>query len=105
MLRIFGPSPDGTGHDLFALARRAKRARKLPKILLDCGKEDFLLKDNRAFVKGLRAAQIPHAYHEYPGSHNWDYWDAHIRQALAFHMENLSGKRSENSAIRPGQRQ
>ena len=91
MLRIYGPSPGGTDHDLLTLAKRAKTARKLPKILLDCGKEDFLLKDNRAFVKELRAAKIPHSYHEYPGGHNWDYWDTHIRQALAFHGKNLSG--------------
>ena len=93
MLRIFGSSPDGTDHDLLALARRAKSAKKLPKILIDCGKDDSLLKDNRAFSKELRAAKIPHAYHEYPGGHNWDYWDTHIRQALAFHVKNLSGKR------------
>ena len=92
-LRIFGPSPDGTDHDLLTLARRAKSARKLPKILLDCGQDDSLIKDNRAFSKDLRAAKIPHAYHEHPGEHNWDYWDTHIQEALAFHMENLSGKR------------
>jgi putative tributyrin esterase len=92
-LRIFGPCPDGTDHDLLALAKRAKRARKLPKILLDCGKDDFLLKENRAFAKELRTTKIPHAYHEYPGGHNWDYWDAHIQEALAFHMKNLPGKR------------
>ena len=88
MLRIFGPSPGGTDHDLLALAKRAKIALKL----LDCGKDDSLLADNRAFAKDLRAAKIPHAYHEYPGQHDWGYWDTHIRQALAFHMKNLSGR-------------
>ena len=97
-LRIFGRSPDGTDHDLLALARRAKSARKLPEILLDCGKDDFLLKDNRAFAKDLRAAKISHAYREYPGDHDWDYWDTHIRQALAFHMKNLSGKHQLGAA-------
>jgi S-formylglutathione hydrolase FrmB len=92
-LRIFGSSPDGTDHDLLALARRAQNTKKLPNILLDCGKKDFLLPENRAFVKELRGLKIPHAYHEYPGGHNWDYWDAHIRKALDFHMESLSGKR------------
>ena len=92
-LRIFGRSPDGTDHDLLALAKRAKRARKLPKILLDCGKDDFLLEDNRAFAKELEAAKIPHTYQEYPGAHDWDYWDTRIRQALAFHCKNLPAKR------------
>ena len=92
MLRIFGRSPDGTAHDLLALAKRAKRARKLPKILFDCGKDDFLLEDNRSFAKELQAAKIPHTYDEHSGGHDWDYWDTHIRQALAFHMKNVSGK-------------
>jgi putative tributyrin esterase len=98
MLRIFGISPEDTDHNLLGLARRAKAEKMLPEILLDCGKKDFLLKDNRAFVKDLRASKIPHTYHEYPGGHNWDYWDTHIRQALAFHMENLSGKRQPETS-------
>lgn len=87
--RIFGPSPEGSDHHLLTLAKRAKKARQLPKISLDCGREDFLLTNNRAFVKELRAAKVPHTYKEHPGSHEWGYWDTHIREALAFHMKNL----------------
>ena len=32
---------------------------------------------------------IEHEYNEYPGSHNWDFWDTHIREALEFHAKNL----------------
>ncbi|MEI6032999.1 MAG: alpha/beta hydrolase family protein [Verrucomicrobiae bacterium] len=87
--RIFGSSPEGSDHDLLALAKRAKKARQLPKILLDCGTSDFLLSDNRAFVQDLEAAKIPHAYREHPGGHDWGYWDTHIQEALSFHMGNL----------------
>ncbi len=89
LFRIFGPSPQGTDHDLLALAGRAKKSRCLPKIQIDCGTEDFLINDNRVFVKDLTEAKIPHAYLEYPGEHNWDYWDEHIREALRFHASNL----------------
>jgi S-formylglutathione hydrolase FrmB len=89
LVRVFGASPDGTDHDLLALAKKAKKARQLPKILIDCGTEDFLLEDNRGFVAGLQAAKIPHTYREHPGQHNWDYWDEHIREALRFHAKNL----------------
>jgi putative tributyrin esterase len=87
--RIFGPAPEGTDHHLLTLAKRAKKSRQLARILLDCGTDDFLLSDNRAFVKELSAAKIPHAYHEYPGGHEWEYWDTHIQEALCFHMKNL----------------
>jgi len=87
--RAFGPRPDGTRHDLLALAKAAKAARKLPAIRLDCGTEDFLLETNRKFVAGLRDAGIPHHYSEHPGAHDWQYWDTHIQAALAFHAAAL----------------
>ena len=87
--RVFGGSPMGTGHDLLALAKKAKKARALPKLLLDCGTEDFLIEDNRAFQRDLTAAKIPHVYREFSGAHTWDYWDTHIQEALRFHAENL----------------
>ncbi|MDR1283665.1 MAG: esterase family protein [Opitutaceae bacterium] len=89
MRRIFGTSPRRGSHDLLALARNAKAAGNLPKLMLDCGTEDFLLKDNRAFTAALAKHGVPHRYTEHPGEHNWDYWDTHIREALAFHAANL----------------
>ncbi|HTJ78647.1 MAG TPA: alpha/beta hydrolase family protein [Rariglobus sp.] len=87
--RVFGESPMGTGHDLRTLAKRSKKARTLPELLIDCGTEDFLIEDNRAFDRDLTAAKIPHTYREFAGAHSWDYWDAHIQDALRFHAKNL----------------
>src|SRR4051794_10373990 len=83
--RIFGPSPHGTEHDLAHLARRAHRAGTLPRLLIDCGTEDYLLDGNRQFHADLTRLGIPHEYREFPGAHTWDYWDAHVTEALAFH--------------------
>lgn len=87
--RVFGHAPVGTDHDLLFLARQAQRARRLPKIRLDCGTEDFLLADNREFHERMKRAGIAHDYVEFAGAHNWDYWDQHIPDALAFHARNL----------------
>ncbi len=87
--RVFGPSPVGTAHDIRALAKKAKKASRLPKLLLDCGSEDFLIEDNRAFHAALTSAKVPHLYREFPGAHTWDYWDTHIQDALEFHAQNL----------------
>jgi S-formylglutathione hydrolase FrmB len=89
LVGIFGEDPRGTDHDLGVLARRAQAAGNLPGLLLDCGTEDFLIEDNRAFHADLVRASVPHRYHEFPGAHTWDYWDTHIRNALAFHAANL----------------
>ena len=32
---------------------------------------------------------MPHEYREFPGAHDWDYWDEHVRDALAFHAKVL----------------
>ena len=88
--RIFGRRPEGTRHDLIALVRRARRRRlRLPRILIDCGTEDSLLEHNRDFHQRLAAAKVPHAYREFPGDHDWDYWDLRIRDAITFHARNL----------------
>ena len=89
MRRIFGESPRGTSHDIPALAKKAVDADSIPAIQIDCGTEDFLLQDNRRLHADLDAAGVAHEYLEYPGAHTWDYWDLHIRDALAFHARNL----------------
>ena len=93
MRRVFGRQPAGSQHDLLRLARKAASAGRLPKMLIDCGTEDFLLEDNRRFHAQLVRAGIPHEYVEFAGSHNWDYWDLHIREALAFHAKALGLKK------------
>jgi putative tributyrin esterase len=85
---IFGKRPAGSQHDLLTLVTQTPK-KKLPALRLDCGREDFLLNDNRAFAAELAKLRIPHTYEEHPGAHTWDYWDEHIRSALAFHAGHL----------------
>ena len=58
-------------------------------MLIDCGTKDSLLEHNRSFHEELQALQVPHIYREFPGDHDWDYWDLHVREALDFHARNL----------------
>jgi putative tributyrin esterase len=88
--RIFGPDPRGTNHDLLKLARDAMARNELPAIRIDCGTEDHLLADNRRLHQGLTELGIPHEYEEFPGAHNWDYWDVHVQEALAFQSKHLA---------------
>jgi S-formylglutathione hydrolase FrmB len=87
--RIFGAAPAGSDHDVIALAKRCSDQGKLPKIRFDCGTEDELIDDNRNLHAKLEALRVPHEYAEFPGGHNWDYWDIHIQEALAFQSEHL----------------
>jgi S-formylglutathione hydrolase FrmB len=86
--RIFGEDPSGGEEDPFAIVQKIDHGR-IPALRLDCGTDDFLLDQNRAFHAKLQDLRIPHEYEEFPGGHNWEYWDEHVRQAIAFHKRNL----------------
>jgi S-formylglutathione hydrolase FrmB len=91
-LRIFGPNT-GTVRDLFFLASKLKK-NQAPKLRIDCGTEDGLLEYNRKFHQHLTKLKIPHQYEEFPGNHNWDYWDLHIREAIDFQCRALGIKKA-----------
>ncbi len=80
-------------YNCFALARKLKRTRRRIAIRLDCGTEDGLIECNRDFHAHLDKLGITHEYTEHPGAHNWDYWDAHIPDTLAFVMKHLCAAR------------
>lgn len=56
----------------------------LPRIRFDCGLEDDLLEANRDLHQQLKASKIEHLYQEFPGGHEWSYWQEHIADTLVF---------------------
>lgn len=56
----------------------------LPKLRFDCGTEDLLINHNRFLHDQLNNAQIVHEYEEFPGGHEWSYWQKHIKDSLLF---------------------
>jgi putative tributyrin esterase len=93
-MRIFGEDPQGGDEDPFALVERIDHGR-IPPMRIDCGVDDVLLDQNRSFHKHLESLRIMHEYQEFPGGHNWAYWDEHVQEAIAFHAKNLGLKQNE----------
>ena len=56
----------------------------LPPIRFDCGTNDVLIEENRRLHRELTAHGIPHAYAEFPGGHEWPYWETHVADTLRF---------------------
>jgi enterochelin esterase-like enzyme len=57
-----------------------------PVLSFDCGTEDEgLIDENRRLHAQLDGIGLEHHYAEHPGGHEWDYWDLHVREALAQH--------------------
>ena len=76
-------------YDCFDLARKLKRSKRRLALRLDCGTDDGLLAANREFHAHLAKLGLAHEYAEFPGGHNWAYWDEHVQQTLGFVMKNL----------------
>lgn len=68
--------------DLFYWMR--KHRANLPPVRFDCGTGDSLLASNRALDAALTRANIPHVYEEFPGGHDWPYWQTQVRRTLLF---------------------
>ena len=84
---IFGPTLLPPPEDeLFALVENAILQKKMPRTFLCCGSEDSLVDKNRRFRDTLTALGGKAAYCEWPGTHNWEFWDEALRQAFAFHF-------------------
>jgi len=68
---------------------RANRAT-LPPLRFDCGAEDVLLPQNRALHAALEAEGLPHLYEEFPGGHDWPYWQTHVADSLRYFASLLA---------------
>ena len=57
-----------------------------PRPIHTCGKQDFLLNENRKFNEVLNEVGYKHLYVEKDGDHEWPYWDKEIQTALKYFL-------------------
>ncbi len=71
-------------NDIFGLVKRmdTEAKKKLPFLYLDCGTEDFLLKQNQDFAKQLLESKIPHEFRQLPGVHDFRFWNTQVEQFM-----------------------
>lgn len=90
---VFGKdSAAWAARDPANLAARLLRTRPelMPALHVDCGTEDFLLPQNRAFRDAVRDSGGHMVYKEYAGSHSWDYWRRHAGESAAWLAARLT---------------
>lgn len=81
----FSSGVDAAGNDTrFAplLAAMAKPAPRPALVWIACGKDDFLLERNHAFIAWLKEKQVPHEWHLTAGGHEWPVWRDYLAQFL-----------------------
>ncbi|WP_408007629.1 alpha/beta hydrolase [Pseudalkalibacillus sp. A8] len=81
---IFGDRPvEGSDDDLFHLATQlAQSESPKPFIYLNCEAEDHLYASNLRFRDHCKGIVLDIMYEEFPGNHEWGYWDQHIQRVL-----------------------
>lgn len=66
------------------LAQMLINKKKLAPFRFDCGLDDNLLNANRTLHQKLLENDVSHEYDEFPGGHEWPYWEKHIERTLLF---------------------
>lgn len=80
---IFGPEFTVTEQDdLYALAHSAQSAAHRPDFHFLCGTEDHLYREGKAFQEYLRGLRFGVSSREWPGVHDWAFWDAAIARVI-----------------------
>ena len=56
----------------------------VPPIRFDCGSDDELLGYNRELRDHLVSKNVQHVYQEFPGGHEWSYWQEHVSETFKY---------------------
>ena len=69
-------------NDLYALLARIQKPAASPRFYVACGTEDFLYSESVEMAAALRQTFDHVEYEEWPGVHDWVFWDAAIPRGL-----------------------
>jgi putative tributyrin esterase len=75
-------------NDLFYLIDHA--GNNMPSIYQACGTEDFLYEENTKFRDYIKNKCTDFHYEEGPGTHEWGFWDMHLKKFINFLCERNS---------------
>ena len=61
----------------------------LPDIFIDCGDDDFLLKENTSLVHIMNKKNVPFEFRVHDGGHTWEYWRTALEKTMVFIGDNF----------------
>jgi putative tributyrin esterase len=71
-----------------------RKADRLRPFRFDCGSSDILIEENRELHQKLLQNGIAHEFEEFPGGHEWPYWELHLEDALRFFTRMLKAQKA-----------
>ena len=94
LAKAFGPESSETRqqNDLYVLAQTAD-VKGTPYLYIDCGtRDESFLEPNRKLATILSRRKFAYEYHEFPGVHDWRYWDKRLPPVLSLVRQHLVEK-------------
>ena len=74
---------EGSDDDIPVLLKKVMGSGvEMPRLYMTCGTEDFIYPSNESFYQNACELGADITYERYPGVHNWDFWDEHIKDVL-----------------------
>ena len=88
-------------YDLFELARKQDENPEKPRLFVTCGTEDFIHQMSLNLAKAMEPLHYDFTYLEWPGIHEWYFWDESVHLAFehffgpgsAFNPYSLEGRK------------
>ena len=86
---IFGSVEEAAKNNcnLVDIVKNIKQPHEYPRLFQTCGTEDYLYSDNLVFKIAAKNSGLDLTYHEWEGSHTWDFWDKSAEMFLKFIAE------------------
>ena len=75
--------------DVFSLAEKCSQSEVKPRIYMSCGTEDFIYQMSVKFRDFMQNLNYDYTYEEWPGEHNWYFWNESLHRALTHFFGNL----------------
>jgi len=93
---VYGPkdNPGRAENDPFELITKLP-ADQRPQLYLAIGSSDFLLEENREFVRLLADLKVTYEYREVFGKHEWPVWDKQIQEVLALQAPVIGAEQEQ----------
>jgi S-formylglutathione hydrolase FrmB len=76
--------------DLYKLVAKASKNPAKPKFYMACGTEDFIYWMNVDFSAYCRTLPLDIQYEEWPGTHDWDFWNVALERMLKHFLDEPS---------------
>lgn len=84
---IFGTElKPADGDDLYKLVEKTAASPQRPELFITCGTEDGLYPMNKSFCSHLSKLGYTHTFLEWPGEHEWGFWDVSLQKAMEYYF-------------------